>query len=199
MKGDIANLVLSMLVLTLTLVASIHLFGGPIWWFSPIFGVLSVVGLYFGKKKLVDMGIFFLASSFFYSFRDLTLTYKNLVFVLSSFFLIISIWFFMRRSVLIKEMERHFEGEKKTDHLEAYKKDFVPYCLRIVIFGFSLSLLGSSIALLSSIGPFPSRWTSYLVVLFSAVVIFNLYIVVIVLPKYHHTSLDVVEFLHGLN
>lgn len=147
-------------------------------------GILSIVGMFYEKNFAVDLGISLSAVPFFYFMHDLSLTYGNLFFILLMYFLYFGLWSFMRRAVLIYGIEKDHEGNKERDLLIQYKEDSARYIVSSLILGSITAVLGSLIAIYSFVGPFPAWTVIFLMISLSIGVIFTVYLVVVLLPKY---------------
>ncbi len=164
--------------------ASLSIYDVTLWWLPTVGGILSIVGLTRGKNLSIDLGLLISSSTFFYFIHDLPLTYGNLFFILAMFFLYFGLWSFMRRAVLIEEIEDDLEGIKERNFLIEYKEDSALYLLVGLLLGSVVASIGSLIAIYSFVGPFPTRMIIFLVIFFGFGFISAVYIVVFFLPKY---------------
>ncbi|MEF8831907.1 MAG: hypothetical protein V5A66_00125 [Candidatus Thermoplasmatota archaeon] len=154
------------------------------WWF-PISGAgVAILGLYSSERKIVDVGSLFLVGSFFFLVKELPLNYTSLIFLISMFFIYIGLWLFMRRSLFIKYMKRGLTEEGVNIHLEEYKNDSALYYLKTLVLGFAVSLLGGFISINSFIGPFPLNLIIFLRILLALSIVFGIYFVLFLLPRY---------------
>ncbi len=183
MKDDLDKILLSIAVLVVAISGSIFSYDGFGWWLPVLGGAFSIGGLMFSKNLGIDFGILISAASFFYFAHDLPFTYGNLLFILAMYFLYFGLWSFLRRSVLIEGIKDDLEGRRRIDSLTEYKEHSALYILWVLFLGSVISTAGALIAIYGFVGPFPSNWITFLMLLFSSVVVLAVYTVVVLLPK----------------
>jgi len=147
-------------------------------------GIVSVLGLYLEKTKILDVGTLVLLSSFFFLIQDIPFNYLNLVFILFMIFFFFELWIFMKRELFVKEIENDIVGSEGIIYLEEYKKHSALYLVKSLLMGLFVSAAAGLIAAHSFIGPFPSGLSLVLNVFFSGLVLFGLYSVMFLVPRF---------------
>ncbi len=151
-------------------------------------GIVSIIGLKFKRVLVIDVGLLISGLFYFYFQHEIPLTYGNIFVIGIMFFLFFGCWLFMRRAVLIDEIERDLVGERDKNLLKEYKNHSVYHYLWVMTLGFIVTILGSLIAVHGFIEDIPAGFVPYLLVLLSGGVILAIYIVVVTLPKYFAVS-----------
>ncbi len=147
-------------------------------------GMISIFGFYLEKTKILNIGISLLIASFFFLIQDIPFNYLNLIFIILTFFFFFGLWLLMKRELFISEIESDLLGSEGKYYLYEYKKDSSLYYLKTLIIGLLVSIAGGMIAAHSFIGPLPSGMALFLNIFFSVVILFGLYSVLFLLPKY---------------
>ncbi|MFW5945766.1 MAG: hypothetical protein ACOCSJ_02410 [Candidatus Natronoplasma sp.] len=147
-------------------------------------GLVLILGLYLEKTRILDVGTLLLVSSFFFLIQDIPFNYLNFIFILFMIFFFFELWVFMKRELFVKGIEKDLVGNEGIIYLEEYKEHSARYYVKSLFMGLFVSAAGGSIAVHSFIGPFPSGFSLFLNVLFSSMVLFGLYSVMFLVPKY---------------
>jgi len=184
LKYDLNKILLAILVSIISVWASTSLVGVWGWWFPIIGGVGSIFGLYLEKTKILNIGILILIASFFFLIKDIPFNYLNLLFIIFMFFSFFGLWVFMKRELFASEIKSDLIGYEGIGYLNEYKKDSALHYLKTLLMGLLVSLAGGMIAVHSFIGPLPSGLALFLNVFFSLMILFGLYSVLFLLPKY---------------
>jgi len=184
LKNNLNKIILSLLVLIISLLASSLRVGILGWWGPLVGGVISILGLYIEKTKILDTGVLLLVLSFFFLIQDIPFNYVNLIFMIFMIFFFLGLWLFMKRELFIKEIESDLIGAEGRTFLEEYKKYSVLYYVKSLFLGLFVAAIGGFVAVHSFIGPFSSSLTLFLNIVFSILVLFAFYSVLFLLPKY---------------
>lgn len=184
MRGNLNKVLLGTLVLIVSFWLSTLSFGSHGWWAPWIGGIISILGLYLEKSKILDIGTLVLVLSFFFLLQDIPFNYVNLFFILFMIFFFFGLLIFMKREVFIKKMESNLVGTEGKNHIEEYKRHSLIYYVKSLFMGLFVSTAGGLIALHSFIGPFSSSLSLFLNIFFSGIVLLGLYSVLFLLPKH---------------
>jgi len=184
LKNNLNKIILSLLVLIISLLASSLRVETLGWWGPLVGGVIAILGLNIEKTKILDIGVLLLVFSLFFLIQDVSFNYINLIFILFMIFFFLGLWIFMKRELFIREIETDFVGYEGKNHLEEYKKYSVLYYVKSLFLGLFVATIGGVVAVHSFIGPFSSVLTFFLNVVFSTIVLFALYSVLFLLPKH---------------
>jgi len=90
----------------------------------------------------------------------------------------------MKRELFVSEIESDIAGFEGKVYLDEYKKNSSLYYLKTLFMGLLVSTAGGMIAAHSFIGPLPPGIALFLNIFFSLVILFGLYSVLFLLPKY---------------
>ncbi len=152
---------------------------------SPIIGlVISLIGFFFERKHVVDLGILISSGAFFYVLRYPPLNYLNLFLIIGTFFLYFVLWMFIRWNILITKLEKNVIGSEDINILKDYKMHSCLYNLSTILFAFFITLTGGMIATYSFVGPLSSTFETYLTIVFSVGTLTIIYLILSVLPKH---------------
>ncbi len=162
----------------------------PIILFPIIGGSVLILGLHIEEGALLDFGTFLLTGSFFFTILDLDINYLNFLIVILCFFFFFGLWAFMRREMILKQIERELIGNEGLRHLDEYKKHSVIYYTKSVFTCLCVAVLGGIIASNSFVGPFPDILSVIINITFSLAVLASIYIVLIILPRYYTFTED---------
>jgi len=194
MKIGLKMILFALLVLITTGLTTYLIYSFQTVWqiilFPIIGGIILIIGLYIEESSLLDIGIFLLTGSFFFAILDFNINYLNFVIVILSFFFFFGLWAFMRREMLLKQIERELIGNEGVRHLDEYKKHSVIYYTKSVFTCLCVAVLGGIIAFNSFVGPFPDILSVIINITFSLAVLASIYIVLIILPRYYTFTED---------
>ncbi|MBS3817441.1 MAG: hypothetical protein KGY76_07770 [Candidatus Thermoplasmatota archaeon] len=136
-------------VALLTSLLSLH----SVYWFFPIvFSVVCIVGFNLKSILLLDVGAVILIPSYLFINRGLDLTFSNLVMVTGVFFLLVGTWIISRKVLLVSGIWEGVETKSMREDLSLLSGFGLDVISINLFFGLVFSLLGSLLAIYSSLG-----------------------------------------------
>ncbi len=171
----------SVMVALVALFAALFTYPVSAWYIPALGGIVALVGVLTGRRTFNNVGMLFTGLSFYILNRNLPFSDINIIVILGMFFALYSVWHTGNREMLLDEMG----GDEDIDILKRYWKSSNLYLIGHVITAFSLSFLGIYVARYSYLGIELDPMSAIPVaVIFGLLVLFTIYIVVEVLPRY---------------
>lgn len=136
-------------VALLTSLLSLH---SVYWLFPIIFGMICIVGFNLKSVPLLDIGAVILILFYLFISRGLDLTFTNLVMVTVVFFLLVGTWIISRKVLLVSGIWEGVETKSLSEDLSLLSGFGLDVISINLFFGLVFSLLGSLLAIYSSLG-----------------------------------------------
>ncbi len=152
------------------------------YWFIPSFGgIVAIVGVFSGYRKLNDIGMMVTGLSFYALNHSLPFNEVNILIVLGMFFALYSTWHTGNRELLLESMK----CQEEVELLKRYWRSSNIRLLMSMITAFILSVMGVYVARFSYLGIKLDPISAIPVaVIFGSLVLIAIYVLVEVLPRY---------------
>lgn len=172
-----------LLIIVVSVLASVLSIPSLIWFVPAISGVVSIVGLILEKTRLIDIGILTAIVVFFYANKSISFNFINLIILIILFFSFIGVWALTRRDILIHRLKNR-SGKTDSKLLNDFKvKSLYNLFLNLAV-GIIVTILGAFVALYSGINIDLSGNTAMIFfILLASVILLIIYLIVQYLPK----------------
>ncbi len=163
------------------LFAAVFTYPMSAWYLPALGGLVAIIGVFTGRRSLNNVGMLFTGLTFYVLNRTLPFNDINILVVLGMFFALYSVWHTGNREMLLDEMN----SDEDNEILERYWNSSNRYLVGYMTMAFFLSFMGVYVARYSYLGIELDPISAIPVaVIFGLLVLFTVYIVSEVLPRY---------------